>query len=236
MQIDQLLNGVKNLQIVLPEFQREYVWNLESAKQLMISLFKEYPTGSLLFWQAKGEDLPEIKNSAVPVEKFGLTNVILDGQQRLTTLYLLLYGEIPPYYTEHDLLNDPRHLYFNLQTGEFQYYMKQKMEDNPLWQRVTDCYSKNKVDAIDVTDKYHQFHPDLDYKEILKDVNRNLTNLKNIRTIEYPIQTVSPQAKIDEAIDVFDRVNSQGTKLTDAELVLTHITGKWPKAREGTEG
>ena len=38
-------------------------------------------------------------------------------------------------------------------------------------------------------------------------------------------------ACIDEAIDVFDRVNSKGTKLTEAELVLTHITGKWPQAR-----
>jgi hypothetical protein len=231
MQIDQILNGVKNLQIVLPEFQREYVWSLESAKQLFISLFKEYPTGSILFWQAKGEDLPDIKNNAVPTEKFGLTNVILDGQQRLTTLYLLIYGEIPPYYTETDLINDPRHLFFNLQTGEFQYYTKLKMQDNPLWQKVVDCYAKNKVDAIDVTEKYLKLHSDIEFRDLLKDVNKNLTRLLNIKTIDYPIQIVSPNAKIDEAIDVFDRVNSQGTKLTDAELVLTHITGKWPHAR-----
>lgn len=38
-------------------------------------------------------------------------------------------------------------------------------------------------------------------------------------------------AGIDDAIDVFDRVNSQGTKLTDADLALTHVTGKWPQAR-----
>jgi hypothetical protein len=38
-------------------------------------------------------------------------------------------------------------------------------------------------------------------------------------------------AKIDEAIDIFDLVNSQGTKLSDAELALTHVTGKWPHAR-----
>jgi len=74
-------------------------------------------------------------------------------------------------------------------------------------------------------------HPDIEFRDLLKDVNKNLTKLRNIKTIDYPIQTVSPDAKIDEAIDVFDRVNSQGTKLTDAELVLTHITGKWPKAR-----
>ena len=47
----------------------------------------------------------------------------------------------------------------------------------------------------------------------------------------YPIQTVPSTATIDEAIDVFDRVNSLGTKLTEAELALAHICGKWPQAR-----
>ena len=49
---------------------------------------------------------------------------------------------------------------------------------------------------------------------------------------DYPVQTVPPHADIDAAIDIFDRVNSLGTKLTDAELALTHITGKWSKARQ----
>ena len=49
--------------------------------------------------------------------------------------------------------------------------------------------------------------------------------------MSYPILTVPKSATIDGAIDVFDRVNSRGTKLTDAELVLTHITGGWPQAR-----
>src|SRR5690606_29805283 len=48
---------------------------------------------------------------------------------------------------------------------------------------------------------------------------------------DYSILTVPKTATINGAIDVFDRVNSRGTKLTDAELVLTHITGGWPHAR-----
>ena len=52
-----------------------------------------------------------------------------------------------------------------------------------------------------------------------------------IRAANLPEQFVPPNASLDEAIDIFDRVNSQGTKLTDAELALTHVTGKWPVAR-----
>lgn len=231
MKIKQLLDGVENLDLVMPEFQREYVWSLELAKQLFVSLYKDYPTGSLLFWEAKGEDVPEIKNNAVNPDKLGLTKVILDGQQRLTTLYLIIKGEIPPYYKETDLLQDPRHLYFNLSTGEFNYLMKKRMEGNPLWQNVTDCFDLKKVDALDIAEEYSDKVPDVEFKVLSRLVNNNLTRLRSIEEIDYPIQSVPSSAKIDEAIDVFDRVNSKGTKLTDAELVLTHITGKWSKAR-----
>lgn len=64
---------------------REYVWTREQAKQLLVSLLRGYPTGSVLFW--KTDDPPDIKNNAVARERIGTTSVILDGQQRLTTLY-----------------------------------------------------------------------------------------------------------------------------------------------------
>jgi uncharacterized protein with ParB-like and HNH nuclease domain len=51
MEVQELLDGIKNLDLVLPEFQREYIWDKEQSKQLMVSLFKEYPTGSFLFWK-----------------------------------------------------------------------------------------------------------------------------------------------------------------------------------------
>ena len=112
MEIISVLNGISNLEMVMPEFQREFVWTKEQSKQLMVSLFKNYPTGSLLFWETN--EPPEIKKNAVKREKVGWTKVILDGQQRLTTLYLLIKAEIPPYYTEDDILNDPRNLFFHL--------------------------------------------------------------------------------------------------------------------------
>ena len=84
MSISELMDDIRDRNLVLPEFQREYVWSREQAKQLMVSLFKGYPTGSLLFWRTTNP--PDIKNNAVARDHIGSTNVILDGQQRLTTL------------------------------------------------------------------------------------------------------------------------------------------------------
>lgn len=229
MELRQILDGVESLEMVMPEFQREYVWPIEDAKQLLVSMFKGYPTGCLLFWET--ENPPEIKNKAVDTNKLGLTKVILDGQQRLTTLYMLLRGEIPPYYTEEDILHDPRHLYFNVLTSDFQFYQKSMMESNPLWRSVTKCFDENEVDSFDIAEAYCEQNEEAEFKSISKTIAKNLTTLRGIEKMAYPILSVPKTATIDGAIDVFDRVNSRGTKLTDAELVLTHITGGWPQAR-----
>ncbi len=230
MKIRELLDDIKNLDLVLPEFQREYIWEKEQAKQLMVSLFKGYPTGSLLFW--KTNNPPEIKNVKLPQDKIGTTKVILDGQQRLTTLYLFMKNDIPPFYQEHEIKNDPRNLYFNLENGdgEFQYYQITRMRNNPNWVAVTDCFDSNKrIDVFKIAEEKAQ-NPEEQF-ELANCLNENLTRLRNISEREYPIQLVPVSANIDEAIDVFDRVNSLGTKLTDADLALAHICGKWPEAR-----
>jgi len=232
MKISELLDDIKFQDLVLPEFQREYVWNKEDAKQLMISLFKDYPTGSLLFW--KTDNPPELKNYDISNDKSGLTKVILDGQQRLTTLYLLTRDEIPPYYIEDDISANPRHLYFNLKTAEFQYYKPKSMADNPFWIAVVDCFNPEKeINPAEIVGERININEDgKEFLEQLNIVNGNLNTLMGISNKKYPIQIVPSTADIDEAIDIFDRVNSQGTKLSDAELALAHICGKWPQARE----
>jgi len=227
MEISELMYGIGKLDLVLPEFQREYVWSRDQAKQLIVSLFRGFPTGSLLFW--KTDKPPEVKNTTIPPEKIGSTLVILDGQQRLTTLYLFTQNEIPPYYREEDIKHDPRDLYFDLDSGEFLYYQVTRMRNNPAWIAVTDCFTgsispftiaKLKVSDGQQLDRLAERYYD------------NLTRLRNIMERTYPIQIVPATANIDDAIDVFDLVNSQGTPLSKADLALAHITGKWPQARQ----
>jgi len=228
MKISQILYQIESKQTVLPEFQREYVWNKEQAKQLLISLFRDYPIGSFLLWETKNP--PKVKNQAVDAERAGVTQVILDGQQRLTTLYLFIKNDIPPYYSEDDIAHDPRDLYFNLKTGEFRYYQKQRMESSRLWQSVVDCF-RGDVEPVKIAKKINKEAEKDNFEEIFDPINENFNELEEITDDLLSIQQVPNDATIDEAIDVFDRVNSQGTPLTDAELVLAHITGEWPKAR-----
>lgn len=227
MKIGELLSEIRKKDLVLPEFQREYVWTKEQSKQLLVSLFRQYPVGGLLLW--KTDNPPELKNIDNLPDKIGTIQVLLDGQQRLTTLHMLLTGEIPAYYTDADILYDPRDLYFNLQTAEFQYFQPSRMRGDPMWRRVVDCFPDRSLNVMQLAAE-----SDLDEQgkfALAQTLNDNLNQLRAIGDIDLPAQIVPHNANLDEAIDIFDRVNSQGTKLTDAELALTHVTGKWPMAR-----
>lgn len=227
MKTNELLSSIAKRDMVLPEFQREYVWSKDQAKQLISSLVKEYPVGGLLFW--KTDKPPELKNVDFLPEKLGTVTVILDGQQRLTTLYMLLRDEIPPYYKESDITHDPRDLYFNIDTKDFQYYQPSRMKDNPLWVRVTNVFDGTDINVFEIATKSNE-----DIKQayqLAQAYTNNITALRNIEKMELPTQTVPSHASMEDAITIFDLVNSQGTKLTDAELALTHVTGKWAQSR-----
>jgi hypothetical protein len=230
VEIQELVNDIRTQNLVLPEFQREYVWTKEQAKVLLASLIKQYPVGSLLFW--KTTEPPELKNVPEIPSGSGTMRVILDGQQRLTTLYMLITGKIPPYYDERDIQNDPRDLYFNLDTREFMYYQVGRMRDNPLWKRVTDCFLATEASslAFDIARRRTGEAGEQAFA-LAQHLTGNLDRLRHVIKMVLPVQTVPVTASLDEAIDIFDLVNSQGTKLSEAELALTHVTGKWSVAR-----
>jgi hypothetical protein len=226
--ISEAISEIRTQNLVLPEFQREYVWSKEQAKQLLVSLTLKYPVGGLLFW--KTQEPPELKNVDKMPEKLGALQVILDGQQRLTTLYMLMTGEIPPYYVAEDITNDVRDLYYNVDDGDFQYFQPVRMRDNPRWVRVVDCFDGDSVDVFSIAQK--TVGEDEGAFQQAQEYNSNLSKLKGVRDVQLPTQVIPTEASLDDAIDVFDRVNSLGTKLTEAELALTHVTGKWSEARK----
>ncbi|MBS0251359.1 MAG: DUF262 domain-containing protein, partial [Proteobacteria bacterium] len=140
MKISTALEKIDEHQLFVPAFQREYVWDRDNAKELIDSLIKQYPTGTMLTWETANP--PELKGPHKYDTKQGSVRILLDGQQRLTTLYMLVRGEIPPYYTATEILKDTRGLYVNLATLELSYFIKSRMENDPLWQNLTDIFQK----------------------------------------------------------------------------------------------
>lgn len=228
MKISTILEKIDEHQLFVPAFQREYVWKRDDAKQLIDSLIKEYPTGTMLTWETANP--PELKGPYQYNEKQGAVRLLLDGQQRITTLYMLINGEIPAYYTAQEIMNDTRGLYVNVETLELSYYMKTRMENNPVWQNITDIF-KGKVSAFDLQASLSDAGRSFSLEE-LKKLNDNINAVVRIKDREFPEQTIPVKARIREAIDIFYKVNASGVALTDAELALAQISGYWPQARD----
>ncbi len=224
MKISDALSDIRHLNLVLPEFQREYVWTREQAKTLIGSLLKGWPVGGLLIW--KTAQPPELKNVAALPDKIGTVSVLLDGQQRLTTLHMIVTGEIPRYYRPEEIEHDPRTLAVNLENLELQ-YMQSSMVANDRWQLLTDCFDPQQSAKILLACTNIAAGDASKLSALIS----NHQKLQTITALDLPVQVVPPDASLTDAITIFDRINSQGTKLTDAELALTHITAKWPEAR-----
>ena len=230
MKISQIIDKIDERQLFVPAFQREYVWKRPNAKDLISSLMYEYPTGTMLTWETNNP--PELKGDHKYDERQGAVKLILDGQQRITTLYMLMTGNIPPYYKEHEILTDIRNLYVNVETLALEYYRVKSMENDPLWVNLTDIFQGNirSRDVIsDLEEKQEGERISRDREDTIDD---NFKAIEKIKDREFQEQIIPTRASIKEAIDIFYIVNASGVNLTDAELALAQISGYWPEARE----
>ena len=115
MNIITLLNQIKYGEIVLPAIQRNFVWGDEKIQKLLDSILRGYPIGIVLMWETYNDiqyrRFDEVAQSTPPTvfsenRKGQRLKVVLDGQQRLQSLYIALYGEY-----------DGRYLYFDVLSG-----------------------------------------------------------------------------------------------------------------------
>ena len=230
MKISQIIDKIDEKQLFVPAFQREYVWKRPNAKDLISSLILEYPTGTMLTWETNNP--PELKGDHKYDERQGAVKLILDGQQRITTLYMLMTGKIPPYYKEHEILTDIRNLYVNVETLSLEYYKIKTMQNDPLWINLTEIFNgkvRSRDVVSDLEEKLGGERISRDREDIIDD---NFKAIERIKDRDFQEQIIPTKASIKEAIDIFYIVNASGVNLTDAELALAQISGYWPEARE----
>ena len=221
MKIETILDQIDLGAMALPEFQRGYVWNREQVRGLMHSLYRQHPVGSLLVWVTQTE-IADARGDQ-PLQP-GTVKLLLDGQQRITSLYGLIRGQAPKFFD-----GDERSftgLYFNLQSESFEFYAPTKMKGDPCWLSVTEVLK----DGVGAMQSLFQ-QPEL-ATDIPTYMNR-INAVANIKQIDLHIEEVTGEDKtVDVVVDIFNRVNSGGTKLSKGDLTLARICAQWPEARD----
>lgn len=223
--IHDLLGQIRKGEILLPEFQRGYVWNKDQVRLFIRSLYRGHPTGHFLIWKTYKPS----KTRGAAIQSEGHSLLLLDGQQRLTSLFTLFEGKPPPFYEGEDLFFD---LHFNVVTEEFRFLQKTIMEGDPSWVSVHGFLSEGIGSFI-------KSLPTIDQpaRDIYTDHLDRLAKLDGIRSYRYQLDMlVDENLAVDEVVDIFNRVNSAGTPLRKADLAIAHVCSVWPEARQEFRG
>lgn len=216
--LDQIDSGAT----ALPEFQRGYVWGREQVRRLMRSLYKNYPVGQLLMWETYATTTDTRNDSGTHV---GVVRLLLDGQQRITSLYGIIRGTPPPFFDGDKTAFTG--LYFNLETEEFKFYSPKQMDNNPVWISVTELMlSGAGIFAGHI-------YSDETLKQNAVIFLDRLNRIDSIKNREFHIEEITGANRtLDEVVEVFNEVNSGGKKLSKADLALAKVCASWSQARD----
>jgi hypothetical protein len=233
--LDELLPMLDRAQVVLPEFQRSFVWRPGDIDLLLTSLVQGFPSGSLLFLRADANlELAWRPVEGAPATKGGTPQyLVLDGQQRLTSLSLALNGRGDHVFlmdlalcSEDDLDNGIYAIRRTRakQSGLFERERQFERHTYPLWAVVgegTDDYW---------FEDYAQFHADRGSSDV-KELRARARALKEqfvdpLKKYEFPVVVLPPDTSLEAVCQIFETLNKTGMKLTVFDLMTAKF---WPQ-------
>ncbi|TVT56346.1 DUF262 domain-containing protein [Amycolatopsis rhizosphaerae] len=219
--LSTILDQIESGTVLLPEFQRGYVWNRDQVRGLMRSLYLGYPIGGLLLWETE-TDGTAIRGAS---GAGGTRLLLLDGQQRITSLYGVIRGHAPTFFEGNPATFTG--LYFNVADQSFEFYAPSKMAGDPRWVNVTELFRDGPVPYF--TALTTKFGDEMDKVALYLE---RLNTLAQIKDHDFFDEKITGRDKtVDVVVDIFNRVNSGGTQLSKGDLALARICAQWPEAR-----
>lgn len=208
--VDRLLGG----EIVLPDIQRDFVWYGAKIPKLLDSLYREWPVGSILLWHT-ALGIP-VKSAAI-VQKVPVgvqPAILLDGQQRMTTLARVMAPDRVPSGQK------PPDIRFNPERREFRTANAVQAKD-PTWISVSQILR----DGAQFREllKPLELDPSTEdeWYELISDV------AKKIRDYRLPVQTITVD-DYETVAEIFTRVNTGGRPLSKGDLIMGVLAARWP--------
>jgi len=226
--VEEIVTKAVNGEVDIPEFQRDFVWDPEKVKKLAESLYRNYPIGSFLLWNSSEYSQPRMaEHGRIPLW-------IVDGQQRITALCLLL-GEKPYWWDNAQSWNEHLERYdvmANLLPDEdddrLEFALPNPARRNdPRWISIRRVLSRERL--RDLTSLAQEIvssvKGELD-TELFSKVFARLSQLWQIRERVIPVIEINHEA--EDVVEIFARLNQEGTRVKEADVILAVIAGQNP--------
>jgi hypothetical protein len=227
--LTMLIHDIGRGAIGLPELQRPFVWPNAKIRDLFDSLYRGYPCGFLLLWET-GADLKGIGTNG---KDEAPRLAIVDGQQRLTSLYAVITGaEVirADYSREHiRIAFDPLAQRFevaNAATAQDRSFIANVAE---IWKPGANVF-KVAGDYLAELSKVRTLSA-----EDIGSIQSAITKLFNVAQHPFDALVLTTEAGVDTVAEVFVRINGQGAKLNQADFILTLMSVFWEEGRKDLE-
>jgi hypothetical protein len=226
--IASLMSDIEREVIALPDLQRPFVWEDTKVRELVDSLFLGFPVGTLVFWHTSSDQ----DARALGAERPGLqaTTLVIDGQQRLTSLYAVMRGA--DVVDKHGATRRIT-IAFRPRDGRFEVADAAIRNDPEFLTNVTELWDGRRLTSQIRRDLINALRDkgravDNKYEDA---VELNLDRARAIIDYRFPTvdirKTATTQAEevTDEDVaEIFVRINNQGTRLGQADFVLTLLS------------
>lgn len=263
--IKKAIDNIRKKHYVLPSIQREFVWDPNQIERLFDSLMRDYPISTFLFWKVDKNRIKDFQfyeflkhyheknsrhNSKADLSQEEDVIAILDGQQRMTSLYIALTGthakKIPYYSWSSPHAFPKKKLYLNILRKandielefDFRFLIEEEAQntDTDFWfecGKILDFTDISKVmeylmlNGLMDTSRYTQEQG----KFALNTINQFFNVIHQEKPISFFLEE---SEELDKVLQIFIRINSGGTKLSYSDLLLSIATAQWKEkdARE----
>lgn len=226
-----LLSKIEHGEIALPDIQRPFVWSNARVRDLFDSMYKGFPVGYLLLWStgadANSRQIGIDKKQAAP------SLLIVDGQQRLTSLYAVITGTpvVLKDYTRARIrvAFRPRDQVFEVTDAA--------IENSPEFiPDISEIFKGSFLSFVNNFIKRLEEFRGVQLSDEEKDeISESIDRLKDLQN--YPFQAIELDRNVNEehVAEVFVRINSEGVQLNNADFILTLMSVFWEEGRKDLE-
>ena len=210
---------VENKNYQYPRFQRDFVWNNTKMKELIESIYHGYPVNSIYLWKRHGVVLKDRTES----DEDSL--LVIDGQQRLTTLRAILFGDEYRKGTQKRKIK----IAFDPVAETFHEVNRRFTPSEKHIENIAQFYAKPDAQR----EAYLEHNAQNLTPEQRETAIKNLTRLEKIKSYEFIVYRLSNEVDIEGAYTCFERTNQAGTKISQGDLCMSWLETYQPLLAEG---
>ena len=229
--IHHLIQEIDMGTLGLPDLQRPFVWKRSRIRDLFDSLYKGFPTGYFLFWNTQKQ--VDSHSIGTKTDSRESQKMIVDGQQRLTSLYAVMKGKpIINESSEEKIIK----IAFNPLTEEFA-VANASSDNNPEFiSNISELWAgeKGSFDFINDFINLLAETQEVDVDQRSK-IAKNIQQLENIRNYQFSVLVLSSDLNVDTVAEIFQRINAGGIALNSADFILTLMSVYWVEGRHQLE-